>query len=68
VTPSAPPSAPAVPRPLYELGPTLLVDEVDALGAIDLDDARQLCARKPPDLDGFLHCATFTHENLDGMW
>ncbi len=30
-----------VPSPLYELGPTLRVDEVDSLGAVDLDDARQ---------------------------
>lgn len=28
-----------LPGPLHELGAALLVDEVDALGAVDLDDA-----------------------------
>ena len=36
--------APA-PPPLYEFGPTLLVDEVDTLGTVDLGDPRQLYAR-----------------------
>src|SRR5690349_19614114 len=32
------------PAPLYEFDPTLLVDEVDALGTVDLGDPRQLYA------------------------
>jgi hypothetical protein len=34
-----------VPAPLFEFGPTLLVDEVNTLGTVDLGDTRQLCAR-----------------------
>ena len=31
-----------VPAPLFEFDPTLLVDEVNTLGTVDLGDARQL--------------------------
>ena len=52
--------APA-PPPLDEFGPPLLVRDVDAFGTVDLNDARELGARKPTDLDGCLHRATFAH-------
>ena len=34
-----------VPAPLFEFGPTLLVDEVNTLGTVDLGDPRQLYPR-----------------------
>jgi hypothetical protein len=34
-----------VPAPLFEFGPTLLLDEVNTLGTVDLGDRRQLYAR-----------------------
>src|SRR6516225_6281010 len=34
-----------VPAPLFEFGPTLLIDQVNTLATVDLGDARQLCAR-----------------------
>ncbi|HWH99385.1 MAG TPA: hypothetical protein VNT27_03570 [Propionibacteriaceae bacterium] len=33
-----------VPAPRFEFGPTLLVDEVNTLGTVDLGDPRQLYA------------------------
>jgi hypothetical protein len=40
----------------------LLEEDFDALGAVDLADARQLAAREVPDLDGYLHPASFSRE------
>jgi hypothetical protein len=53
-----------VPAPRDEFGPPLLVKEIDALGTVDLTDTRQLRAREPPDLGGWLHRATFAYEHL----
>jgi hypothetical protein len=50
------------PSPGNELGAMLLEEDFDALGAVDLADARQLVARQVPDLDGYLHPASLPRE------
>ena len=40
----------------------LLEEDFDALGAVDLADARQLAARQLPDLDAYLHPARLPRE------
>jgi hypothetical protein len=40
----------------------LLEEDFDALGAVDLADARQLAVRQVPDLDGYLHPASLPRE------
>jgi hypothetical protein len=46
----------------------LLEEDVDALGAVDLADARKLAARQIPDLDGRLHPATLPHARSCRSW
>ncbi len=50
-----------VPAPLFEFGPMLLVDEVNALGTVDVGNARQLRAIQPLELDRYPHHATVAH-------
>jgi hypothetical protein len=56
----------SVAPPWYEFRAPLLVDEIDALGTVDLDNTRQLRAREPTELEGCPHRATFAHEHKSG--
>ena len=47
--------------PRDELGAVLVVENVDAFPTVDLDDARQLSAAQPSELDCGFHRLTLTH-------